>query len=312
MSTLVKARRALQSVLNTNWFGLRDDVSHDTLTDCASDETGHGRVCPICHKSRINYLELQHSNGRLRNLGSCTTCTHVFSVNNSSNQGIAKGEYGMVDGLPPHFDRDEALAKYFFYSGLIKGGDKVLNFGSGWGGLDIQLCSLSKKYNLDISIVAVEPYQKMRDFITSKSDRSVLPAASLEKVTGLYDVVIAKEVIEHLQHPLDTLKALRRLSRQHGKLFLSTPGHPFTSTREMSSHLNYFDIGHVHFFNKKSTTRLLDDSGYTAHNFTHIDDFYPNLAKQVDLDTKITRTLQSMSARFNKEPNHLQVISIAR
>lgn len=266
-------------------------------------------ACPVCDSEKLDSLLLRGEKNKSRKIRVCHNCTHAFASENAPNQGLASGNYGMVNGLPPHFERDAALAKYLIYSGLIKAGDRVLDYGAGWGGLAIQLSLLNVRYELDVSISVYEPYSRMREYIEAKSNGNIDIREKLDGDTK-YDLLIAKEVIEHVEDPSGLVTTMRNRLTKYGRLFLTTPGHPYSDPRKMQSYFNYYVQGHIQFFNKMSMTTLLDRAGYHAHNFTYIDDFYPENAKESNLKVKMDRTLKAINNRYKREPGHLQVISV--
>ncbi|TPW19732.1 MAG: methyltransferase type 12 [Elusimicrobia bacterium] len=76
-----------------------------------------------------------------------------------------------------------------------------------------------------------------RDWLEADLD---LPPAFLPALTGAFDVVIASEVIEHVELPLELLANARALARPGGRLLLSTQSGPIRETERAVGHLRHY------------------------------------------------------------------------
>ena len=115
----------------------------------------------------------------------------------------------------------------------------------------------------DIDAIGVEAFDASA-LIASRSGASVLQATgeTLPLGTGAFDVVRLKEVLEHVQRPLDLASEMRRVLRPGGTLLCYVPTqwsqlYPFPANF-------YDDYTHVRAFSRVGLLRLLEDAGF-AH-----------------------------------------------
>lgn len=270
-------------------------------------------ACHACGSDSLVPIVLCNKKGETKEILRCNACFHAFSVGHAPDEGVASGDYGMIDGVPPKMERDAALASYLFYSQLLKPGDTILDFGAGWGGLSLEIEKLVRAHALGCQQVCVEAFAPMQDYIRRASQNAIRVEKSLDALeAGHFDCIICKEVIEHLDEPAVFLSQLRRLAKSGALLFLTSPGNPYRHVNAMHDYFNYYVKGHVHFFNKQSMIAILRRCGFDSIHFTYIDDFYPEHATSKDFQEKVERTLKGIGQRFAADPWHLQVVCSAR
>ena len=81
-------------------------------------------------------------------------------------------------------------------------------------------------------------------------------------VPGTFDVCVLSDVIEHARDPLALLRAVGRILRPGGTLFISTPSVAHWSARVLRRHWMEFKEEHLFYFDPRSIRLLLDRSGY--------------------------------------------------
>lgn len=104
-------------------------------------------------------------------------------------------------------------------------------------------------------------------------DDTVWPALDNE----FFDVILFADVLEHLKHPLSTLReSIKHLSAQ-GTVVISVPNiaHADVKIALLKGLFPYAESGlldqtHVHFFTKESLLALLRDAGLVATEFTRV------------------------------------------
>lgn len=86
---------------------------------------------------------------------------------------------------------------------------------------------------------------------------------------GLFDVVLAADVLEHVRDPEGLLRELHDVLGPNGRLLVSVPnfGHWYPRLRVASGRFDYdrrgiLDRGHVRFFTRRSFERVLHRSGW--------------------------------------------------
>jgi len=112
-----------------------------------------------------------------------------------------------------------------------------------------------------IDAIGIEP-SALSARVAAEQARDVVHAAGEELpiARGALDIVRLKEVLEHVQRPLDLASEMRRALRPGGVLLAYVPTqwsqlYPFPA--------NFFDdYTHVRAFSRVGMTRLLEDAGF--------------------------------------------------
>jgi glycosyltransferase involved in cell wall biosynthesis len=102
------------------------------------------------------------------------------------------------------------------------------------------------------------------EFVKADLDEGLPP-----EVGDSYDVVLAADVFEHLRNPERLLREIRSVLGAGGVLITSVPNvsHWYPRLRFAAGRFDYdrrgiLDRGHLRFFNRRSFTRLANESGY--------------------------------------------------
>jgi len=124
-------------------------------------------------------------------------------------------------------------------------------------------------------VAGVELAEDMARLASHKLRVRVAPG--LEDFRGdVFDVVTMWEVIEHLPHPLTTLREVRDLLRPGGLLMLSTPntGH-WQAEAEPGNWTGYRPPSHLVFFTVQTLSRALAAAGYEGITITRVSPLPP-------------------------------------
>lgn len=159
-------------------------------------------------------------------------------------------------------DTSESKRRYYEWHGAdlvtlgeirdqIDSGSVVLDLGcgSGWLATEIANLGVTSVVGVDIDDVVLELNQlKIASVSGIRAFSNNLPIA-----TETFDVVVVKDLIEHLQFPADTIQEIYRVLKPGGTAYFSTP------TPQGKSF--YDDYTHVRPFTRKSLRSLLEDCG---------------------------------------------------
>ncbi len=99
-------------------------------------------------------------------------------------------------------------------------GEKILDVGSGSGWFSIEMAQRG------FDITALDLSEKNLERIKQSAPAVKTAAADAYKTpfeSGSFDWVIANEIIEHLENPVEALKEWRRILKPGGKVLLATP-----------------------------------------------------------------------------------------
>lgn len=149
----------------------------------------------------------------------------------------------------------------------------VLDYGAGIGDFTRRLLRLGRF----TSVSAIDILPKPAEFDSLRWIQQDLNEP-IEGYEGAFDVVIAAEVIEHLENPRFTVRQLARLVKGGGTLILSTPNNE--SWRSLVAlvargHYVYFGDSsypaHITALLRKDFSRILAESKLTAPNFYFTD-----------------------------------------
>jgi len=156
-------------------------------------------------------------------------------------------------------------APHALLSSLVPTGARVLDVGSGEGGLALELS------NRGCEVVCLE----LDPVLASEAERRGLDVRAVDvskdalSELGTFDVVVCADVLEHLRDPAAVLARLRRLLRPGATLLVSIPNVAFVSVRLglLLGRFNYqaeglLDATHLRFFTHSTSRDLLEGAGY--------------------------------------------------
>ena len=172
----------------------------------------------------------------------------------------------------------------------------ILDFGCGTG--ELLTVPLAEKFP-DIKFIAADDDTASIEFGSKKNEHLTnLKFIDPSKIDGTYDLIIASEVIEHVEEPAELLTFLKSKLNDNGRLILTLPNGygPFEATALADSllfkvgidaasiyrRLTKKDLGtipadgkyslavspHINFFSQKGIRRVIEDSGFAIVDYT--------------------------------------------
>lgn len=154
--------------------------------------------------------------------------------------------------------------------------DKILDVGCGSGDI-LQLVLRGELWGLDISPrLAKEAQERLGSRARIFCGNAETVDEQLKGAT--FDKIFCSEVLEHVQHPERTLRAMANLSASGGKLIISVPNERLIDTVKTAlAAIGLFrfvlgssvarsmrDDWHLHLFERKTLPQLLSSSGIIA------------------------------------------------
>jgi len=166
--------------------------------------------------------------------------------------------------------KDKArFLRYKRISNLAKG--KILNLGSHDGELDKYL----RKEHKNVSSADLGK----ADFIQDLNEKN------WKSIKGKFDTLIAGEIIEHLENPIQFLKNCHRLLNEEGRLILTTPNatglvylkNPGWCVGYTGKDLTFEqDHTHIHTFTTKMLELLFRRTGFKNIKYQYLNGFIYN------------------------------------
>ncbi len=85
-----------------------------------------------------------------------------------------------------------------------------------------------------------------------------------------WDVIVMREVIEHLPHPLEALKTVRKWLKPGGVLFMATGNYDSPERKLRGADWFYFmPEGHLYYFANRTMARYLREAGFSGVHVTN-------------------------------------------
>lgn len=87
---------------------------------------------------------------------------------------------------------------------------------------------------------------------------------------GKFDIVLACDVIEHVEQPNIFLKHVQRVLKPGGKLFVSTPDADSLVARILGSYWHHYNGYHLSYFSRKTIAMLAGRCGFDKVGFARL------------------------------------------
>ncbi|MBS1902655.1 MAG: methyltransferase domain-containing protein [Bacteroidetes bacterium] len=159
----------------------------------------------------------------------------------------------------------DCIASLIASHGPSANGAKLLEIGCGTG----VWLDKARKHGFDCHGLELSEYAAgfVRNMGIPVETKSIEDANFAE---GSFDVIVMREVIEHLPHPLQSLQTVHKWLRSGGVLFMATGNYDCPERKLKGSDWFYFmPEGHLTVFSNKTMTAYLKKVGFASVNVTN-------------------------------------------
>lgn len=181
----------------------------------------------------------------------------------------------------------------------INEGDNVLDVGCSSGNFGEVLIKLK-----NCTVTGLDLDKEDINKASKKLNKAIVGDINDEltrKKLGKYDIIIFADVIEHLPEPRETLKNIKSLLKNNGRIIFSIPHMAHISVRIdlLAGKFPYKNRGlldktHFHFYDQNELGSVFADAGYKIHHYNPVISKYP---KQL-MKAKLQKYGLSFNGRF--------------
>jgi len=139
----------------------------------------------------------------------------------------------------------------------LKNSGRLLEIGCGTGKLLNELQKYYSVFGIDISPYAISEASKT---IINKN----LNVLDIEKgkIIGNYDIIIAFDILEHLNNPKNAIIKIKKSLKESGIFILSVPNNYGLYGKIITRVFNFIDKTHISTFNRNFWIKILQEEGF--------------------------------------------------
>ncbi len=231
-------------------------------------------VCPICQKAgQVKGLMSKSEGQSCTGTWSCGWCRHLWRAEPWKTPGSTKffgeAKYTQIE----HAERIYAVKKKLFEK-FVKWADEfnpqepklMLDFGCSYG----TIMQTFKEHGWEVMGIEIAPTAQ------EVLDKRGLPWARCLNESGLargsVDVIMMNDTIYYLPDPVGTLREIRSYMKPSGQIFLRQPTrggliYLLSIIDRKKALADGLWLDHAHMFSRRSTTLLLEKSGFGSIRF---------------------------------------------
>ena len=190
----------------------------------------------------------------------CMTCGLVFAVPENLAHEITQDYVEMAD---PDYLKEEkgrrAQARHVLKKiAKFKKGGRLLDIGSGPG----FFLDEAKRQGWEVQGVDLSKWSKdyAKSYFGIDIFQGIISEAAFADRT--FDVAVMNDVIEHLENPKAVLKEIRRILKNDGVIYISTPDIQSVLSRLLRAKWWGINKYHLFYFSKKTIEKLFDEVGF--------------------------------------------------
>jgi 2-polyprenyl-3-methyl-5-hydroxy-6-metoxy-1,4-benzoquinol methylase len=201
-------------------------------------------------------------------------------------------EYSWESGRPAH---NHSYLAPSLLKALAGRDRRILDLGCGNGSLTARLAGSFDVVGLESSETGIEEARKSYPALDFRSHDVGQPLPG--DLRGVFDTVVAAEVIEHLFLPRELFARAREALGGDGEIFVTTPYHGYLKNLALAVTNKYddhwrpgWDYGHVKFFSPTTLANLAIECGFKIVGFTRVGRI-PPLAKTMIMRAAVSDRL---------------------
>jgi SAM-dependent methyltransferase len=237
--------------------------------------------CPVCGSDEFQLIATKDRVGLDVMTVLCLDCPTMYSRKRLDEPSLElfysefyRGMYGGIESpTKDWFDQQSRIGQkvleWLDEVGITKptmDGLQVVDVGTGAGGL------LHPFLKRGASVTGIDQDEKFLDFGRSMGIKMIRGGIErLREIEGA-DLIILKDVLEHLANQRDALKVIRSCLSPSGHCFIQVPGlQSLNALGYQNDLLRYLQIAHVVHFTEESLVYLVESAGFeTVASNTHV------------------------------------------
>lgn len=235
----------------------------DKKTGLISEKYTTKRACPVCNYPKKKFLFNKQGFTHVK----CPKCSLVYvdpTISESYLKKFYKAKsyvyYASLmtkEAIQRRDKRSEKIFKKINKQFKFKKG-RLLDIGCGYGAI-LKVAKLSgwDVYGTDYSEDCKSYIKKELGIDIKQQD-----LLDLDFKENFFDIIVLKQVIEHLNEPKKTLIKINQLLRPGGMLWLATPNSKGLCALLMGKYNPSYQRGHINIFNRLTMIKILKESGF--------------------------------------------------
>jgi 2-polyprenyl-3-methyl-5-hydroxy-6-metoxy-1,4-benzoquinol methylase len=225
-------------------------------------------LCPLCNSAKTTFLFSKQQNPHYR----CRKCRFVFArpqTNANLQNKLKDFEPAYLNYLSEQAhdkkNHDALLKKLSRHKALE--GSKVLDIGCGSGKLVKYLRTKGvEAYGIEPSTALFDEFLKNEPFFFKGAVADFI----IKNPGARFDLIIAADVIEHVEQPVMLMRDIAGLLSPGGIVFISTPDVNSVFARVAGKRWHYYNRYHLSLFSKQSLGRLAQAYGLMKIEAGHV------------------------------------------
>lgn len=233
--------------------------------------------CNLCGSQRYKIVYTKNQNQNLNNPKSytitqdvtsqpyeivrCLDCGFVYTLSTEDRDSLLEEYNDMEEDklyLKEEHARRMAARRALKEISVLKRPGRLLEVGSATGFF------LDEARRFGWEVMGIEPSRWAADYARCNFNLDII-VKSIEDATppkGYFDAVVMLDVLEHLTDPKAVLKKIRRLLKDDGILYITTPDIESITSRIFRNRWWGIKRHHLYFFSRKTLKALLDKTGF--------------------------------------------------